>query len=211
MGSRGSLGICLGIILLMALSALSLIPGANAAGGGGYNWEWQNPLPQGNPLCSVSALDESHVWAVGFGGAIVSYDGTSWSLQDSGTTVCLLGVSALDANHVWAVGYDPYTEDNIILFYNGTTWSAQASGTTSGLFGVSAIDATHVWAVGYDGAIVFYDGTSWSPQTSGTTATGSKTFPPWTPATSGRWGILCHPLLQRHLLERQDQRSSPNG
>ena len=94
-------------------------------------------------LYGVSALDATHVWAVGEYGTILFFNGTSWSPQTSGTTANLVSVSALDATHVWAVG-----ASGTILFFNGTFWSAQASGTTNNLMGVSALDATHVWAVG---------------------------------------------------------------
>jgi hypothetical protein len=51
-----------------------------------YEWTWQNPLPQGNTLDGVSALDENNVWAVGDSGTILHWNGTSWSAQASGTT-----------------------------------------------------------------------------------------------------------------------------
>jgi hypothetical protein len=96
-------------------------------------------------------VDESHVWAVGHGGTILFYDGTSWSPQASGATGTLWGVSALDENHVWAVG----SSGGTILFYDSASWNPQASGTTDILVGVSALDESHVWAVGYGEIILF--------------------------------------------------------
>jgi hypothetical protein len=59
----------------------------------------------------VSALDATHVWAVGHGGMIMFYDGTSWEPQESNADEILVGVSALDDSNVWSVGHR-----EIILF-----------------------------------------------------------------------------------------------
>src|SRR5436190_5271759 len=50
-------------------------------------WVWQNPLPQGNLLASVSFVDANNGTAVGDGGAIVrtTDGGANWSQQTSGT------------------------------------------------------------------------------------------------------------------------------
>jgi hypothetical protein len=48
------------------------------------DWTWQNPLPQGNPLHGVWGSSGSDVFAVGWDGTIVHYDGSSWSSMTSG-------------------------------------------------------------------------------------------------------------------------------
>jgi len=76
-----------------------------------FTWNVQHQPEGGDDLLGAAALDESHVWAVGVGGTILFYDGTSWTAQASGTTDTLRGVSALDESHVWAAGHG-----EIILF-----------------------------------------------------------------------------------------------
>jgi photosystem II stability/assembly factor-like uncharacterized protein len=118
-----------------------------------------------NWLYGVSAVDATHVWAVGQGGKILFYNGANWSAQTSGTTNILFGVFAVDATHVWAVGFN-----GTILFYNGANWAPEASGTTNWLFGVSAVDVNHVYAVGTTGTILFkHNGGAWATEVSGTT------------------------------------------
>ena len=116
-----SLVLCLGV-----LSSCGSDNGDDAPQPGVFTWNVQHQPEGGDDLLSVSAPDESHVWAVGHGGTILFYDGISWSPQASGTTDTLWGVSAVDATHVWAVGVG-----GTILFYDGTSWTAQASGTTA--------------------------------------------------------------------------------
>lgn len=116
-------------------------------------------------LSSVFALDASHVWAVGDGGTVIFFDGSSWSKQESGTSFGLNSVTAADPEHVWAVG-----ESGKIVFFNGTGWSLQDSpGSNEELNDVDALDAEHVWSVGSKGTVLFFDGNSWTSQTSGTT------------------------------------------
>jgi hypothetical protein len=137
--------------------------GFAVTGGGGGGGSWQLQLATDKRLWGVDALDASHVWAVGAGGTIRFYNGSSWTSQASGTTEHLFDVSAADATHVWAVG-----DNGIVLFYNGSSWSTATVYATR-LNGVYAADANHVWAVGRDGGIIHWNGTRWGEQLSGTT------------------------------------------
>ena len=92
-----SLLLCLGLFLSCSDNDTNpLVPS--------FTWSEQRQSGGSQSLIDVSALDATHVWAVGHGGTLLFYDGNAWSAQDSGTTVLLSGVSALDATHVWAVG-----------------------------------------------------------------------------------------------------------
>lgn len=126
-------------------------------------WCWQNPLPQGNPLLAVWGSRSNNVFAVGQGGIIFRWDGTTWSPQRSGTRNSLYGVWGYDANNIWAVG-----DAGTILKWNGSAWSPQLSGSTSTLRGVWGSAANNVWAVGADGQILRWNGATWTPQPSGT-------------------------------------------
>ena len=138
-------------------------------------WEWQNPLPQGNNyLEGVWGSSGTDVFAVGWAGTILHYDGTTWSSTKSGTTAKLVGIWGSSATDVFAVGYD-YDNNNsgIILHYDGNSWSAMESGLTENLKGVWGSSATDVFAVGYgnnnSGIIFHYDGNAWSAMDSGLT------------------------------------------
>ena len=153
------------LVVLLLAAALVALPAGGVSAATDYTWKWQNPLPTGNHLTDVSALDANNVWAVGDVGTILHYDGDSWNQQESGTTEMLLGVSALDASNVWAVG-GSFTSGTI-LHYDGNAWSEQESGMTDIIWGVSALDANNVWAVTDLGVILHYDGDAWSEQYSG--------------------------------------------
>jgi hypothetical protein len=67
---------------------------------------WTNEAPPaGTPaLEDVWAASASAIWAVGMGGTVLKYDGTSWTQQTTGTTEVLRAVDGLDAANVWIVG-----------------------------------------------------------------------------------------------------------
>src|SRR5437867_11354004 len=62
-------------------------------------WRWQNPLPQGNGLGSVSFATDSVGWAVGGSGTILKTadGGESWAAQTSGTDKGLSRVTAVSS------------------------------------------------------------------------------------------------------------------
>lgn len=111
----------------------------------------------------VSGNRNSDVYAVGNGGAIIHYNGATWSPLTSGTTNDLLDVWAARDSNVFAVG-----RGGVILHWNGSFWAPQASGTTNDLNGIWGTSGQDVFAVGVNGTILHYNGTAWSPMTSGT-------------------------------------------
>ncbi len=55
-------------------------------------------------LFGVWGSGPSDVWAVGWGGTILRWDGRAWARVSSGATVDLLGVWGSGPSDVWAVG-----------------------------------------------------------------------------------------------------------
>jgi photosystem II stability/assembly factor-like uncharacterized protein len=92
---------------------------------GQSNWEWRNPLPQGNDLNSM-CFGNSRIVAVGDLGAIVSSsDGLTWKIRTSGTMRPLFSVTFGNGLFV-AVG-----DLGTILtsLDSGVTWKIRTSGT----------------------------------------------------------------------------------
>lgn len=130
-----------------------------------YDGSAVTPQPLGNfdtpaqvyTLRGVWGSSASNVFAVGDGGLVLRYDGTSWTRMTTGTTAQLNRVWGSSATNVYAA-----TSTGRLLRYNGTAWSfvpgVQGPGALWSVWGSSA---SNVYAVG-DGGIVFrYNGTSW--------------------------------------------------
>ena len=133
-------------------------------------WEWQNPRPQGNPLCNVQMVNARDGWAVGECGTIIRTrdGGDTWTLQKSGTSQALLDLCFTDTLNGAVVG-----NTGVILttLDGGGTWISRFSGTVSALFGISCSDRKNGLAVGASGTILRTTdgGITWTSQKSGTT------------------------------------------
>ena len=117
-----------------------------------------------NELGDVWGSSSSDVFAVGYNGTLLHYNGSVWSTISSGTTNTLCCVWGSSSSDVFAVGYN-----GTILHYNGSAWSAMSSGTTNHLYGVWGSSSSNVFAVGSNGTILHYNGSVWSAMGSGTT------------------------------------------
>jgi hypothetical protein len=126
--------------------------GGNATGGGsnassvtcttdGFCWE---RAPFGGTFHGVAGIGPSFVMAVGEGGVIARYDGTSWTYLRTSPGRTLRGVWFESTTRGWAVG-----EGGTILEWNGATWSPITSPTTKDLLALHGNGAV-VYAGGID-------------------------------------------------------------
>ncbi len=135
-------------VLLVAGSALAL-----STGDGG--WLWQNPLPQGNNLEAVDAIDAQHAVAAGDSGTILTTTdgGTSWSAHDLGIAAAhIADLSFVDADNGWAAVWVQTRNggDNPTLIAHtsngGVTWARE--GVNLPATAVDFVDASHGWSCG---------------------------------------------------------------
>ncbi|WP_037605205.1 hypothetical protein [Streptacidiphilus rugosus] len=164
--------------------------GADAAGagvGGVYTEHWngrtwsvqQLALPsatQSAGLLSVSAVNRSNAWAVGWvqladpsvpgkpqtshdEGLVAHWTGKAWqrvTLPHVNADWSLSSITALSPDDVWAVGVGAQGDRSIplALHYDGRSWSVQRDAAfagfsgSGGLAGVAAHGRNDVWAVG---------------------------------------------------------------
>jgi hypothetical protein len=98
------------------------------------------------------------VYAVGDEGTILHFDGTTWSVMESGTTGGFGTVWGTSASDVYAAG----GADQAVYHYDGTSWGVVAGTEGSQPWGVWGSSATDIYAMCM-GSILHYDGASWSP------------------------------------------------
>jgi len=115
--------------------------------------EWQ--LDEG--ATSVWATSRVNAFVVaGEPGAIVHYDGATWTPMTTGTTSRLSDIWGSSETDVFAVG-----QTGAVLHYDGSTWAVMPTETSNNLLGVWGSSGTDVYAVGDAGTILHYDGTQW--------------------------------------------------
>ena len=111
--------------------------------------------PETGKLHAVWGSDASNVFAVGEEGAILHYNGNTWSSMSSGMMNALYGI--------WGSGPETSAERKWEIFhYDGTAWSSMNSETMSDLKAVWGTSSSNVFAVGQSGTIRRYNGSSWS-------------------------------------------------
>ena len=71
--------------LILSLVAAAIVPTPPPVAAASDDWEWQNPLPQGNSLHGVWVKSPNDVFAVGELGTILYYNGSSWFSMSSPT------------------------------------------------------------------------------------------------------------------------------
>ena len=128
-----------------------------------FDWEWANPLPQGNTIMDV-ASDGTQLVIVGtFGTVRTSSDGLNWTTRDAGTGENLNAITWDGAQFV-AVG----GRGTIANSPDGLTWSIQSIGSTYTLRGI-VWNGSQFVAVGQEEANAFGgaiasspDGVTWS-------------------------------------------------
>jgi len=140
-------------------------------------------------LNDVWGSSENDIFAVGSGGAILHYDGTTWVEMQSGTAEDLNAVWGVSAQDVVAVG-----AGGVILRFDGVSWNPMNGGSTAALTDVWGSSAGDFVAVGGGGSIFHYDGSKWtavpSPAVNGLIAV-------WGAAKDdifavGEYGTICH-------------------
>lgn len=124
------------------------------------NSTWvNNATGAGNTVImqAVWGTGANSIWAVGTGGEIRFWNGTTWTSQPSGTAANLFGVHGAAANQVWAVG-----AGGDLVFFNGTSWAVQDSDTNQNLLAVDVVSGSQALAVGNRRAVSLWNGTEWS-------------------------------------------------
>ena len=116
-------------------------------------------------LRDVWGSSASDVYAVGEGGFIAHFNGSTWSqITPSPTSVKLNGIWGNASNNYVAVG-----EDGTIIRYNGS-WSSVTSPTSENISEVWGSASNSIYAVGEIGTVIRYNGTNWLEVTSSPTS-----------------------------------------
>lgn len=115
-----------------------------AVGASGSILRWQGSWsivssPVSVPLNGVAMLDTDGDgyanigWAVGNGRTIITYNGTSWSTQSSGSGN-LFGITIVGRNDAWAVG-----TSGMAMHWDGSSWTSISSGVAVQLNSIATL------------------------------------------------------------------------
>jgi len=198
----------------VALNGLFMLPGGVVGCTVGdaetiIRWNGSTWYAQTSPtyahLTSINMVASNDGWAVGTGGMIFRYAGTSWAHYETlPSGVNLNGLDMRASDDGWAVGDSPppLTSPSggfppVILRWNGAAWMmVTPSGVALGekLYAVDIVSATESWAVGSGttgpATTLKWDGSIWTSVPSGTPA-GSSLFGIKMLSSTDGWAVGC--------------------
>lgn len=166
---------CLGGLLLAACEgAEPSLPdaGPRLDAGPELAWVTESGVPTREDLLGVWGRSADDVWAVGWRGTVIHWDGRLWRLETTTATVPLTAIHGLRPDPE----ADPEAQEDAPIFavgWNGTIltrsrdgrWAPAARTATASqhLFGVAVGGRGTALAVGDQGRVWGYDGEAWSP------------------------------------------------
>jgi Big-like domain-containing protein len=152
----------------------------------GVSWSAMT-VPANDGITAMWGVSRNDVWAVGIGGDMLHWNGSTWTLSNPQTNA-LFGIWGYASNQIWAAG-----NSGTILRYNGASWSVLTTPSASAfmrrVWGTSNAD---IYVVGLSGALWRVNGSTVSTLSSGTATGllgiwgyGTGTSPVWASGGSG--------------------------
>ncbi|MFQ5707533.1 MAG: YCF48-related protein [bacterium] len=115
-------------------------------------WQWQNPLPTGNPITAIDFVDSLNGWFASSAGTILhtSDGGNNWEIQHTGVDAFFTSVDFVDLEYGWGAGVvEDITGGAIVHTSNGgEVWTVQRIDSTTAFDVITFIDRKHGWAAG---------------------------------------------------------------
>jgi photosystem II stability/assembly factor-like uncharacterized protein len=152
------------VLILLFAAAMCILPGngtGKAVASPGSGWVDQTPVPDGDELLSVTAVDADTAWAVGGTTFFHTTDGGSlWTPQDPSGKYAN-AIDAADPMHAWAMGGLGETwPDSVLQTWDGGSFWAPVNvytgpiplstmtDVTAQIWDVDVVDTSTVWAAG---------------------------------------------------------------
>lgn len=85
------------------------------------DFEWESDSARtwfGGNLNCIWGSSSTDIWACGYEGALLHYDGISWTKHHSGIDTELVSIWGSSSTDIWACGYK-----GVLLHYDGTSWT----------------------------------------------------------------------------------------
>lgn len=129
----------------------------------GASWT-RHTVPVPVPIHAFWGRDRENLWAVGWMGLLLRFDGQVWNkvrgcvsnkgskYADVDENIPLFAISGRRDGHIWAVG-----DRGTVLRFDGVEWRSEVSGTRQHLRAVSCLADGRVVAVGGDGCVLIRD------------------------------------------------------
>ncbi len=117
-------------------------------------------------LLAMTGFSANDVFIGGYGGKILRFNGTTFTLMNTGTTEPIDAIDARSPTQVYAVG-----QHGTVLHFNGVAWSTLPPPALGNLRGVEVLGDNDIIVSGDGGVLARWNGVAWSYIDLGTTLT----------------------------------------
>jgi len=129
-------------------------------------WEWQNPLPQGQNLHSIEFINENEGWAGGEYSTILhtTDGGESWEFQYNGEISIFYDIEFIDSQTGFAAGGYPFINRRIMKTSNGgNDWAEVLGAGMNPVYDLFVLENDTILAAGANGSLLISEtnGNSW--------------------------------------------------
>ncbi len=114
-------------------------------------WQWQNPLPQGNTLYSVTFVNQQTAWAGASGGTLVKTTdaGSTWQVVTLPERIFADALFFVDEEYGWTGGQGYNGSASLFATTNaGATWAIQLADSFGDFRAISFVNRRQGWATG---------------------------------------------------------------
>lgn len=129
---------------------------------------------EGASYRTIWGRDAHDVYAAGYNGKIIHYDGISWKEFESGVDSTINAIRGDQKGNIYTAG-----AGGIVMRYDGNSWQRMTANANYYYHDLLVRSSTNIFAVGArgnDGCVMRYDGTSW---TEVTRVSGCKLYDIW--------------------------------
>jgi hypothetical protein len=152
--------------------------------------QWTDAFTYNRILNAVDMLDENYGWAVGSGGTLLEWNGSTWTPHTPpAASVAVQGVSVVSPTEAYAVGArNAFSND--VWRWDGTSWTATTTPNGAPLTGVKMLNSSDGWVVGQRGTVYRWNGTSFTIANSHWTSNGFYALDFVSPTDGWTVGVL---------------------
>lgn len=114
-------------------------------------WQWQNPLPFGDPVKKIFFVDSLNGWITAQNKTLLRTKdgGQNWDIVH--TNIIFEDVHFVNALEGWGIGREYFEKHEYSIFHTddgGLSWEKQVADTTTVRYDIYFSDKNHGWAVG---------------------------------------------------------------
>jgi photosystem II stability/assembly factor-like uncharacterized protein len=130
--------------LLLALVFIFTIPSM-------AQWQWQNPLPFGDPIEQVFFVDSNNGWMAPQTTTLLRTTdaGENWDIIHTG--IIFEDIQFINTLEGWGIGREYFEKNEYSIYHTvdgGLSWEMQVADTTTIRYDIHFCDSKHGWAVG---------------------------------------------------------------